>query len=164
MALLGQCSTAFMDTNRARFEASLARRAEAMQFLDMFSTTMATRIYAASDYFHAIRTGTDESTLRLKDAAFVEARRTGILHEDIFIARGADYFGEEFKDTLHKELFVALQSLDIALWAYADSRSQSDAQLFLAAEVKANLLCGYLLGTAARRMEGAEHKPPKLHD
>lgn len=164
IAVLGQFSMAFMESDRARFEASLTRRAEAMQFLDTFSGTMAARIYAASDYFHALRTGADEATLQQKEAAFVEARRAGILREGIFIARGADYFGHEFKSTLYKELFVSLSSLDTALMTFAESRSDSDAKLFLEAEATSNLLCGVLLGTAARRMEGAEYKPPRLHD
>lgn len=164
LTLLGQCSTAFVETDRARFEASLARRTDAMQFLDLFSATMGARIYAASDYFMALQSDADAATLMQKKDAFLLERKVGILREGIFIARGADYFGQEFKGTLYKDLFVALEDLDAALGSFAVSRSESDAALFREAETNANLLSGVLLGTAARKMEGAEHKPPSLHD
>lgn len=164
LAILGQCSTAFVETDRARFEASLARRAEAMQFLDTFSSITAARIYSASDYFHAIKGGVDVETLAEKRGAFVDSRKAAILHEGIFIARGHDYFGAEFKDTLYKDLFVALNQMEDSLGSFSVSRSDSDAEAFLKAEHSANLLSGALLGTAARRMEGAEHQPPRIHD
>jgi hypothetical protein len=163
LTLLGQCSTSYSELSRFKYESALNRRTEAMQFLDVFSTTMAARIYAASDYYSAVGADADNETLKLKRDDFFAKRRDGILQEGVFISRGADYFGPEFKDTLYKELFVVLQELDVQVQIYANTKSLDDAKKFEELETKANLLCGILLGTASRRMEGSELKPPSLH-
>ena len=163
LALLGQCSTSWSDTNKFKYESALNRRNEAMAFLDNFARTNSARIYAASDYFWAVRSGAAPETVAAKKSEFFDKRREAIIQEGVFISRGADYFGQEFKDTLYKELFVTYMSLDPQVQAYEISKSTEDAKKFEELETQANLLNGMLLGIARRKLSEGYFQPPDMH-
>ena len=164
LALLGQCSTSWSDTNKFKYEAALTRRNEAMHFLDNFSRTNSARIYAASDYYWAVQSNASPEVISAKKAEFFDKRREGILQEGVFISRGADYFGQEFKDVLYKQLFVTYMSLDSQVQAYEISKSKEDAATFEKMETQANLLNGMLLGIARRKLSEGYFQPPDMHN
>ena len=164
LAILGQCSTSWSATNKFKYEAALTRRNEAMSFLDNFAKTNSERIYAASDYYWAVRSGAAPEMVAGKKKEFFEKRREAIIQEGIFISRGADYFGQEFKETLYKELFVAYGDLDPQVQAYELTKSDADGEKFEQLETKVNLLNGILLGIARRKLDEGYFQPPDMHD
>lgn len=164
LALLGQCSTSWSESTKFKYEAALTRRSEAMSFLDKFAKINAARIYAASDYYWAVRAGASPKLVAEKKKGFFDKRREAIIQEGIFISRGADYFGEEFKDTLYKELFITYMSLDAQVQAYELSKSAEHAEEFEKLEVQANLLNGVLIGIARRKLGEGYFQPPDMHN
>lgn len=161
IASVGQLLAERSALTRLHWEASLTRRSEAMAFLDGFSTVVAERQYAAQDYFYAIQTKADSQTLKAKRDEMFAKRRTMIIQEGIFIARGDDYFGPEFKDVLYKELFVVLGEMDIALQNFVDG-DQASAAAYATFDNQATLLTGRLAGVASRHMRDAPLQPPDI--
>ena len=146
LTLLGQCSTSWNDLNRFKYEATLSRRTEAMSFLDNFARTNAERIFSATEYQQAIVDSESQEELSVRKSQYLEDRKAAIIQEGIFISRGNDFFGAEFKDTLYKELFVVLADLDEAIISLETTRSDEQVAKVSQLITKANLLDGMLLG------------------
>ena len=148
--------------SQVKLQAAIERRESALEYTDSLGRLWMRRVLAASDYARAVMDGEPEIVRHSKQEAYVSARNAFLIEQPILIARGHDFFGEEFKDLLVYKGFGKLDLLDKFVAIAEDQGRSFNAVEFDEAEKDAYLFGGHLIGVATRKVRDATIAPPIL--